>query len=58
MYVQAGSTGDAWQETNTGIGVESVHVAVVHSYREVRVKEAHQEAALANLAPNLGKEVP
>jgi hypothetical protein len=35
-----------------------VHVAVVHSYREVRVKEAHQEAALANLAPNLGKEVP
>jgi hypothetical protein len=29
-----------------------------HRNREVRVKEAHQEAALANPAPNLGKEVP
>jgi hypothetical protein len=41
-----------------GIGVESVHAAVVRSYHEVCVKEAHQEAALVNPAPNPEKEVP
>jgi hypothetical protein len=33
-----------------------VHAAVVHDDREIHAKEAHQDAALANPAPNPGGE--
>jgi hypothetical protein len=45
-------------ETDTGIGVDLVHVAVVCSYHEVRAEGANQEAALANPTLTLGKDIP